>query len=65
VEVEHCELVPQGREDWLLWSEVTDEWKLPREGVPSRHSDAALLRADADGLLGFVALVARKRQGRQ
>jgi cyclopropane fatty-acyl-phospholipid synthase-like methyltransferase len=60
-EVEHCELVPQGREDWLLWSEVTDQWKLAHEGAPWQHSSTALLRADTDGLLGFVALVARKR----
>jgi hypothetical protein len=60
VEIEHCALVPHGHEDWRLCSEVTDAWKLARDGAPWKHSDTELLRADADGLLGFVAMTARK-----
>jgi hypothetical protein len=60
VQIEHCALVPHGHADWLLWSELSDQWKLARDGAAWEHSSTELLRADTDQLLGFVAMTARK-----
>ncbi len=61
VEVDRAELLPHGSEDWLLWTETSDDWKRDTGGVPY-EKEAAMLRADKDGLLGFVAVVATKRE---
>jgi cyclopropane fatty-acyl-phospholipid synthase-like methyltransferase len=59
VSVEHAALLPHGAEDWLLWADTTDEWARATGGTPY-ELEAAMLRADREGLLGFVAVVATK-----
>ena len=61
VEVDRAELLPQGGQDWLLWTETSDDWKRATGGTPY-EKEAAMLRADKGGLLGFVAVVATKIQ---
>jgi cyclopropane fatty-acyl-phospholipid synthase-like methyltransferase len=61
VEVERAELLAHGAEDWLLWSETSDAWKRVTGRAPYER-EAAMLRADTGGLLGFVVAVARKRE---
>jgi cyclopropane fatty-acyl-phospholipid synthase-like methyltransferase len=58
--VECAEWLPHGHEDWLRWAETWDTWARSPAGTPFER-EAAMLRADAEGLLGFVALVAAKR----
>lgn len=60
VTVDHCELLPGGAEDWLTWTEATDEWKRSRGGELYER-EAAMLRADPEQLLGFVVAVATKK----
>jgi cyclopropane fatty-acyl-phospholipid synthase-like methyltransferase len=59
VSVERAELLARGHEDWLRWAETWDAWARTTAGTPFER-EAAMLRADEDGLLGFVALVATK-----
>lgn len=59
VTVEHAELLEHGAADWLLWSEASDDWKRATGRAPYLR-EAEMLRADADQLLTFVAVVARK-----
>ena len=59
VTVEHAELLPHFAEDWLLFAEVSDDWKRATGGMPYVR-EAAMLRADTEPLLGFVAVVGRK-----
>jgi cyclopropane fatty-acyl-phospholipid synthase-like methyltransferase len=60
VSVERAEWIPHGHEDWLCWAETWDAWARTTAGTPFER-EASMLRADADALLGFVALVATKR----
>jgi hypothetical protein len=44
---------------WLLWAETWDAWARSTAGTPCER-ESAMRRADAAGLLGFVALVATR-----
>jgi cyclopropane fatty-acyl-phospholipid synthase-like methyltransferase len=58
VEVETAELVPDGWQHWLLWSEACDDWARAH-GKAAFRREAAMLRADEGRTFGFVRLVAR------
>ena len=60
VSVDRVELLPRGAEEWLLWAEACDDWARITGGEPFFEQEAEMLRADVDGLLGFVAVVATK-----
>jgi len=57
VTVDHAGLLPHGAEDWLLWNDTLAAWARATGGTPY-ELEAAMLRADREGLLGFVAVVA-------
>jgi cyclopropane fatty-acyl-phospholipid synthase-like methyltransferase len=59
VDIEVAETISDGWRLWLQWEEARDA-----AGATKRGSDAQVLRADAGGYLGFVLLVARKREPR-
>jgi cyclopropane fatty-acyl-phospholipid synthase-like methyltransferase len=58
VEVTAAEWLPDGHRLWLEWAELMDDWA-EAHGRRRYGRDAALLRADADELLGFAILTAR------
>ena len=59
VTVQHAERLLHGSDDWLLWSETVDDWA-KATGGKSFLRESEMLRADPEGLLGFVAVVATK-----
>ena len=65
VEVEQADLVPNGWDLWRTWAEVLEEVDArvasDSPPPPDDADDVGLLDADADRLLGFPRIVARKR----
>jgi cyclopropane fatty-acyl-phospholipid synthase-like methyltransferase len=61
VQIERAELLAHGAEDWLLWCEISDEWKRVTGRAPYER-EAAMLRADTGHLFGFVLAVARRAE---
>jgi SAM-dependent methyltransferase len=59
-QLECCDLIPNGAEDWLVWTEACDDWARLEHRAPYEE-EARMLRADRDRLLGFVRLVATRR----
>ena len=59
VHLERADLVPQGAEDWLTWTEAWDDWARANDRAPY-ELESQMLRADRDHLLGFTRLVATK-----
>lgn len=61
VVVEHADLVPNGWEHWLRFSEVCAEWGYPDPSIPVDPArDAEMLRADAGRTIGFSRVVGRR-----
>jgi SAM-dependent methyltransferase len=58
VEVTHADLVPEGWQQWLLWSQVCA--RTERDYEP----EVALLQADGGRTLGFVRVAAQRRDRR-
>jgi SAM-dependent methyltransferase len=59
VRVDLADMIPQGAEDWLRWTETVDAWTAASGGEPYRL-EAEMLRADHDNVLGFTRVVATK-----
>lgn len=57
VDIEVAEAIPDGWRLWLQWEEMRDA-----AGATKRGSDAQVLSDDAGEYIGFVLLVARKRE---
>ena len=62
VEVEHADLIPNGWEHWLRFSEVCAEFGYPKDpAVPvDGRRDAEMLRTDAGRTIGFSRVVGRR-----
>jgi SAM-dependent methyltransferase len=58
VAVEVADMLPDGWRHWLLWSDASARAGTGLPGAAAR--EAALLRADAGDLLGFVRVVGRR-----
>jgi len=65
VTVEHADLVPNGWEHWLRFSEVCAEFGYPKDSAVPVDSarDAEMLRADAGRTIGFSRVVGRRASG--
>ena len=65
VSVEHADLVPNGWEHWLRFSEVCAEFGYPRDpAVPvDGERDAEMLRTDAGRTIGFSRVVGQVSRG--
>ncbi len=61
VDIEQADLVPNGWEHWLRFSEVCAEWGYPKPPTPVDPArDAEMLRTDAGRTIGFSRVVGRR-----
>jgi cyclopropane fatty-acyl-phospholipid synthase-like methyltransferase len=58
VTILHADMVEHGAADWLRWTETVDDWARANGQEPFLQ-EAQMLRADSEGLLGFVAVIAQ------
>jgi SAM-dependent methyltransferase len=63
IEVEYCDPLPNGWELWVRWHEFLEA--SGRRNRPEEAEELDQLRADAGRYLGFVRMVARRREMKQ
>lgn len=49
-----------GSEDWIAWSQICDDWTSANGGTPYER-ETQMLRADVEGSLVFILMIATKR----
>jgi cyclopropane fatty-acyl-phospholipid synthase-like methyltransferase len=63
VRVDHAEAIPDGWMDWLQWLELTKPYLTEGSAIQANAQETALLQADEGGNVGFVCIVAARRNG--